>query len=101
MTPAEQAALQNLAAKYLWWETPEQALRHPRRVIAQVMDLGAWEDVHGLVQVIGEEPFRDVLRHAEPGWLEPRSWHYWWHRLGMLEDGAPVPPLPARTYGTA
>ena len=99
MTRAEQEALRRLAGKYLWWEAPDEAMERPTRVIAQVMELGTWEDVLGLLRLMGEAPFRDVLRHAEPGWLGPRSWHYWWHRLGLLEEDGPVPALPVRTYG--
>jgi hypothetical protein len=98
---AERETLLNLAGRYLWWEAPEAALRRPRRVIAQVMELGTWEDVHDLLRVIGEEPFRDALLHAGPGWFEPRSWHYWWHRPGLVQAAASVPALPVRTYGAA
>ena len=101
MTDAEREALLHLAGRYVWWEAPDAALHRPRRVIAQVMELGTWEDVHGLLQVIGEGPFRDALLHAEPGWFEPRSWHYWWHRLGLVQEGAAVPAQPVRTYGAA
>ena len=29
-----------LARKYIWWKTPEQAVQQPLRVLAQVMDIG-------------------------------------------------------------
>jgi hypothetical protein len=37
-------ALRPLAKKYIWWETPDEALESPRRVIAQVMNIGTFED---------------------------------------------------------
>lgn len=32
--------LRDLAKKYIWWMTPEQAMENPKRVMAQVMNLG-------------------------------------------------------------
>ena len=34
----ERALLQPLAARLIWWQSPEQSLRQPDRVIAQVME---------------------------------------------------------------
>jgi len=34
-----------LARKYLWWMPPEEAVTMPDRVIAQVMNLGDYDDV--------------------------------------------------------
>jgi hypothetical protein len=89
------------AARYIWWETPEEALRHPARVIAQVMNLGGFEDVQALLDSLGEGPFREVLRTAEPGWFNERSWHYWHYALGLCSPAEPVPPLPARQFDLA
>ena len=101
MTPLQIEALRACAARYIWWETPDEAMGNPTRVVAQVMNLGTWEDVCHLLAVLGKEPFKEVLAHAEPGWLDARSWHYWWHRLGDLDGNTPVPPMPVRTYGAA
>ena len=29
--------LENLARKYIWWKTPEEAVARPERIVAQVM----------------------------------------------------------------
>ena len=76
-SPVALACLRRLASSYVWWKTPEEAMRFPHRVAAQVMNLGAWEDLTDLVESAGED--------------------YWHYRLGLAEYGAkPVPPMPVR-----
>lgn len=91
------APLKPFAGKYIWWKSPDEAVAFPERVIAQVMDIGAWEDVQALADQVGDDVLRDVLRHAEAGWFNVRSWTYWHYRLGLakLEQ---VPPLPSRRF---
>lgn len=94
------ACLRRLAARYVWWKSPEEAMQFPDRVAAQVMNLGDWKDVVEMVDAVGEEYLRSVLGHAEAGQLNERSWHYWHYRLGMAEYGIrPVPPMPVRKLG--
>jgi hypothetical protein len=91
------ACLRLFAQKYVWWKSPEEAIRFPQRVAAQVMKLGTWDDLVGMIEATGEDYLRDVLRHAEAGELDERSWHYRHYRLGMAEYGTnPVPPMPVR-----
>ena len=87
--------LRHWAARYIWWKSPEEALRYPERVLAQVMNLGDYEDVQRMTQAFGDEALREVLRHAEAGQLNERSWAYWHYRLGLATPGH-VPPLPVR-----
>ncbi|HUW99120.1 MAG TPA: hypothetical protein VMV40_09845 [Acidiferrobacter sp.] len=61
--------LEQMASKYIWWKTPEAALRYPDRLMAQIMDMGTFGDIQALVLVIGEDRLTDVLRHADPGWF--------------------------------
>ncbi len=89
--------LKRLARKYIWWKTPDEALLYPRRVIAQVMNIGDFNDVKTLTLHVGEEALRDVLQNAEIGDFNERSWHYWHYRLGMAEYGQ-VPALPVRKF---
>jgi hypothetical protein len=89
------STLTPLARKYLWWKTPDEAAAFPARLIAQVMNLGDYDDVVALAEEVGDEVLRDVLRGAEAGQFSDRSWAYWHYRLGLagLEQ---VPPLPVR-----
>jgi hypothetical protein len=98
MTPDLDGELLRAAARYIWWEPPGEAIRRPARVIAQVMDLGDFEDVQRLVDLAGPDRIRATVLDAEPGWFSERSWAYWCHRLGVTEPGAPLPPLPRRTF---
>jgi hypothetical protein len=42
------SVLRGLAAKYIWWKAPDEALLYPERVVAQVMDIGDYDDVQML-----------------------------------------------------
>jgi hypothetical protein len=85
------------ARKYIWWQAPETAVAKPHRVIAQVMNLGTFEDVRALLHQVDEGEFRKVLREARPGEFSERSWHYWHLVLGMTQPDA-VPPMPVRRF---
>ena len=87
-----------LAAKYIWWQAPEEAARRPQRVMAQVMDLGTFADVRMLEKTAGAQALAEVISQAEPGWFSPRSWHFWHCRLGLVQSGRPVPALPVRRF---
>lgn len=89
--------LKPFARKYVWWKTPEEAVAAPARVIAQVMDIGDYADVQRLAFQLGDEVLREVLRHAEAGQFNERSWTYWHYRLGLVSLDQ-VPPLPARKF---
>ena len=86
-----------LAAKYIWWKTPDEALTLPQRVYAQVMDIGDFADVQLLANALGDDALRDVVKQAQAGQFNPRSWTYWHYRLGMAELGH-VPALPKRQF---
>lgn len=94
---ASRPALLPFARRYIWWKSPEDALEQPRRVIAQVMNLGDHRDVEALARIVGDEVLRDALEHAEAGQFGERAWAYWHYRLGLAEVGR-VPPLPTRSF---
>jgi hypothetical protein len=95
MNELDRELLKRLSAKYIWWKTPEQAMRHPMRIVAQVMNIGDYNDVRELTAKVGEECLREVLIHAEIGQFNERSWAYWHYRLGLAQAGH-VPPMPQR-----
>ncbi len=70
------ACLRRLAHAYVWWKTPDEAMLFPQRVAAQVMKLGTWNDLTELIELAGRDYLREVLRNADTGQLDPRSWHY-------------------------
>ncbi len=85
--------LQKLARKYVWWKKPEEAAAHPERIVAQVMNIGGYDDVQSLVHRVGLPYLREVLARAEAGQFDARSWTYWHYRLGLSDLGQ-VPALP-------
>lgn len=89
------ALLMDFARRYIWWLSPEEAMVFPARVVAQVMNIGVFQDAARLTEAVGEDGLRAVLRQAEAGQFNARSWHYWHYRLGLAEPGQ-VPPLPVR-----
>ena len=95
LTVSQRSVLRDLAARYVWWKSPDEALAHPQRVMAQVMNLGDYDDVLRLSEAFDDETLRDVIRDAEIGQFNARSWTYWHYRLDMAERGQ-VPPLPDR-----
>jgi len=95
MTDSEIILFKTLAAKYLWWMMPDEALKRPERIVIQVMNLGDFADVTAVLDAVGEDQARDFLTRAEAGQFSPRSWYYWHYRLGLAEAGG-VPPMPTR-----
>ncbi len=97
MGAIDQDALKQLAGKYIWWKTPDEAVAMPERVIAQVMNIGDYADVHALATQVGEDVLRAVLTHAEAGQFSARSWAYWRYRLGLAGVDQ-VPAAPVRKF---
>ena len=97
MTPLHPTTLTRFARKYIWWTTPDVAVTMPERVVAQVMNIGDYEDVQALATLAGDDYLRTVLAHAEIGQFTPRSWAYWHYRLGLAAPGH-VPAMPTRTF---
>ena len=83
--------------KYIWWNTPDEAMKYPDRIIAQVMDRGTTEDVLELMKLVGKDRMRQVLMIAEPGMFDARSWSFWHYMLTDISLGQ-VPPLPQRRF---
>jgi hypothetical protein len=97
LTGAGLACLRELAPRYVWWKTRDEAMEFPDRVAAQVMNLGTFDDLTAMLEATGEDYLREVLQQAEAGQLDARSWHYWHYRLGLADYGTrAVPPMPVR-----
>jgi hypothetical protein len=88
----EPSRLQGIAARVCWWEPAEETLKDTPLFLCRVMTFGTWDDASFCLEHFGRDAFRSALLSAPPGLLDPRSWHYWHHRLGML----PVPEQPVR-----
>ena len=62
MAPIDQNVLKRYASTYIWWKTPEDAVTMPERVVAQVMNIGDFDDMQALAREAGDE----FLRHVQP-----------------------------------
>jgi hypothetical protein len=52
-----------LAAKYVWWTPLDVVVSEGMpRLVANVMEIGTWEDAAALVECVGPDLFREVLR---------------------------------------
>lgn len=89
--------LLHFARKYVWWQTPETALADPHRIIAQVMNLGTFEDARELRRYVGDAELKQALREARPGEFSEPSWHHWHLVLGEAEVNA-IPSMPMRQF---
>ena len=97
MDQLELDSLKQLANKYVWWQTPDEAVCMPERVIAQVMNIGDYDDVRELSRQVGDDVLRKVLLQTQVGQFGKRSWAYWNYRLGLasVDD---VPAMPVRRF---
>jgi transcriptional regulator with XRE-family HTH domain len=87
--------MKRMAHRYIWWQPPEASVADPRRVIAQVMDVGTLEDIQALAMAVGRNTLNSVLKQAQPGWFRPRSWAFWHTALGRT-TASRIPPIPSR-----
>ena len=99
LSPDARSFLERVSPVYIWWKTPEEALLYPDRLIAQIMDIGTFEDCRDLERLVGMDRLRAVVDRAEAGWFRPRSWSYWHYRLHLIEPGDDLPPMPKRVLG--
>jgi len=95
LTPEQERVFRTMAARYVWWKEPDKALKYPQQIAAQVMNLGEWDDVQIFATAVGDDYLRSVLKNAEAGQFNERSWSYWHYRLHHASVGT-VPPLPER-----
>ena len=86
--------LRRIASRVVWWDTPDRVLAREDDFLCRVMALGDLADVNYVSATYGDERLRAALTTASPGILDPRSWHYWHHRLGLGAAG----PLPVRQF---
>ena len=69
LTDAVQSCLRELAES-VWWKSPDNAMRFPRRVATQFMRLGGWPDVVAMVDAVGEDFLRNFSATPKPAnWM--------------------------------
>ncbi len=81
----------------IWWQSEDETLKWPERLIAQVMDRGLFYEWDLLMSVVTKEQMGEVLKNALPGWFKPQAWTYW-HLMCLNIRYPNVPPLPVRRF---
>lgn len=87
--------------KYLWWVPANGGSHSDSRIIAQTMNLGTYDDILLLEQTVGHAVLVDVMLHAEPGWINDRSWEFWRGRLSFATGKVMPSDPPRRVFDAA
>lgn len=64
-TTSHQLFLKYLAAKYIWWRTPDEALRWPDRVVSQVIELGETDVMQQFKTCLMATKLKVILQRIE------------------------------------
>lgn len=91
LTPETEA----VARRVIWFEPPQEALMDPIRFMAYALAAATHEDLKVLRKYVTDDDLREVLDHAPPGIIDPRSRAYWNSKMGRY----PAPPMPMRKFG--
>jgi hypothetical protein len=87
--------LEQFRRKYLWWTPVDGRPFSEERIIVQTMNLGTYDDILLLENAVGQTHLVEIIRSAEPGWLNDRSWEFWRGRL-TLATGMAIPDRAPR-----
>ena len=88
---AQEAFLADAARRYIWWETTNGAMEYPQKILAQIMNIGVWNDMCKLVELFPQKELENILNAADIGQFNERSWHFWHNRFKKK-----IPPMPKR-----
>jgi hypothetical protein len=83
--------LEQVAARVIWWQSPELSVKDSKRLITQIMEYGNLEDVQAMLHFFSREEIIDALDTPLPGIFTIKSWNFW-----HVYFGKSVPPLPER-----
>jgi hypothetical protein len=100
MTPDDEvrSRIAEFGRKYLWWEPVGDSPHSDDRILAQTMNLGTYDDILLLEQLVGRPRLVEIMLHAEPGWLNDRSWEFWRGRLSFATGAAIPDEAPRRSF---
>jgi hypothetical protein len=95
------AAISEFGRKYLWWKPIGGQPHSEDRIIAQTMNLGTYDDILLLEQMVGKPRLVEIMLRAEPGWIGDRSWEFWRGRLSFAMGAAIPDKAPRRSFHAA
>src|SRR5215218_11008903 len=88
--------IETLGRKYMWWSPTGDSPHPPARIIAQVMNLGTYEDIRRLESAVPPERLAEIMGNAQPGWFSARSWEFWRGRLSACGRPSRTSPREGR-----
>ena len=78
MTPPDPPPdLLRVAARMVWFKTPEETLAEPFLFLSHAMTCGTVDDLRVVRAHFTDDDLRRALRAAVPGVFDARSWAYW------------------------
>ena len=89
------APLRRAIRDVIWFEPPEDAMRHPARLLCYAMQYTSEPSFTILRRHFGDDAFRAALRSAPSGILDQKSWNFF-HDYFRPYGKRPAPPLPQR-----
>jgi hypothetical protein len=95
---ASRETIAELGRKYLWWEPVGGQPHSEGRIIAQIMNLGTYDDILLLERMVGKSRLVEIMLRAEPGWISERSWEFWRGRLSFAAGAAIPDKAPRRSF---
>jgi hypothetical protein len=93
--------IEQFGRKYLWWRPVDGRPFSEDRIIAQTMSLATYDDILLLERAVGHPRLVEVMLHAEPGWIDDRSWEFWRGRLSFATGAAIPGSAPRRKLDAA
>jgi hypothetical protein len=94
-------AIAEFGRKFLWWEPIGGQPHSEDRIIAQTMNLGTYDDILLLEQMVGNVRLVEIMMNAEPGWLNDRYREFWRGRLSFATGVAIPNEAPRRQFHAA
>jgi hypothetical protein len=98
---AARQTITELGKRYLWWKSVGDQPHSTERIIAQIMNLGTWDDILQLEETLSPSRLVEIMLQAQPGCFSERSWEFWRGRLSHTTGAAIPDQPPQRSFDAA
>lgn len=83
--------------KYLfWWQSLEDMLKYPEKILTKAMNEAVWEDWQRIELLFSPTILQAIVDKATFGEFHGGMWNFWHKRLNPDLQFADIPPLPKR-----
>ena len=90
--------IEDMARRYLWWESIAADGHSSDRMLAQIMRFGTYDDIRKMESIVRPDVLGRVMRTSAPGWFDDRSWSFWRGRLHVSGEADIPERRPRRTF---